>query len=214
MLEERFPRAGGGIEVPVRMMCIDSGYNTTHVYDFCRRFGADRVVPVKGQDNLGMAVAAPKTVDVTRSGKRIGRVRLWNVGSSFLKSELYSWLRLEKEAGTPPPCYCHFPQYSENYFMGLTAEEHVKKVVRGYPRYEWVKKYERNEPLDCRVYARAAAAIVGLDRLRPESLAAIGGHRYMRKPAPQLEFQTASTLSAAVASTTVQRPRRRDSFWN
>lgn len=172
---ERWPRRDG-MEFPIRLMAVDTGYNTTHVYAFCRRFSADKVVPVKGQDHLGVSFAPPKTVDVTRSGKKVGSMRLYNVGVSFLKSELYACLRLEKDSnGVPPPNYCHFPEYDEHYFRGLTAEEQVVKVVRGYPRPQWVKRYERNEPLDCRIYARAAAAIIGLDRLDPARLAKLGG---------------------------------------
>ena len=48
-------------------------------------------------------------------------------------------------------------------------------MVRGYRKLQWVKRYERNEPLDCRVYTRAAAAILGLDRLSPQRLAQMGG---------------------------------------
>ena len=173
----------GNRDLPLRMMAVDSGYNTSHVYSFCRRFSADRVVPIKGKDNLGMVFSSPQRVDVTRSGKKVGKVGLYNVGVSFLKSELYSWLRLEKDGnGVAPACYCHFPQYDEHYFRGLTAEEHVKKVVRGYPRYEWQKKYDRNEPLDCRLYARAAASIVGIDRLSPEQVERIGGGGAVSKP--------------------------------
>lgn len=172
---ERWPRRDG-MEFPIRLMAVDTGYNTTHVYAFCRRFSADKVVPVKGQDHLGVSFAPPKTVDVTRSGKKVGSMRLYNVGVSFLKSELYACLRLEKDSnGVPPPNYCHFPEYDEHYFRGLTAEEQVVKVVRGYPHLQWVKRYERNEPLDCRIYARAAAAILGLDRLDPARLAKLGG---------------------------------------
>ena len=175
LLEERFPRANGS-NIPIRMMAVDSGYNTSHVYQFCKRFTPDRVVPIKGQDNLGMVFSAPKTVYITKSGQKVGNVRLYNLGVSFLKSEFYSWLRLEKdENGTAPACYCHFPQYDEHYFRGITAEEQVKKVVRGYSVYEWRKKYARNEPLDCRLYARAAASIVGIDRLKPAQLEIIGG---------------------------------------
>ena len=46
-----------------------------------------------------------------------------------------------------------------NYFEGLTAEQWIEK------RQLWVKKYERNEPLDCRIYARAASVVMGLDRM-------------------------------------------------
>ena len=38
------------------------------------------------------------------------------------------------------------------------------KTKRGFARLEWQKLRERNEALDCRVYARAAAWIVGADR--------------------------------------------------
>ena len=123
-----------------------------------------------------MAFPPPKQVDITKAGKKVGKMRQWNIGVSFLKTELYAHLRLEKdENGVPPPNYCHFPEYDEHYFRGLTAGEQVVKVVRGYRKLQWVKRYERNEPLDCRVYARAAAAILGLDRLNPQRLAQMGG---------------------------------------
>jgi phage terminase large subunit GpA-like protein len=38
------------------------------------------------------------------------------------------------------------------------------KTKRGFTRFEWQKLRERNEALDCRVYARAAAWIAGADR--------------------------------------------------
>ena len=181
VVAERWPRKDG-MEFPIRMMAVDSGYNTTHVYTFCRRFGTDRVVPVKGQDNLGMAISPPKSVDIAKSGKRVGKMRQWNIGVSFLKGELYAYLRLEKDAkGVPPPNYCHFPEYDEHYFRGLTAEEQVVKIMRGYRRFQWVKRYERNEPLDCRIYARAAAVILGLDRKSPKQLAQMGGGAVAKK---------------------------------
>jgi phage terminase large subunit GpA-like protein len=64
-----------------------------------------------------------------------------------------------------PPGACHFPQYGEEYFKQLTAERLVTRIVKGFPRGSWEKEPgRRNEALDCRVYARAAAAIYGLDR--------------------------------------------------
>ena len=38
------------------------------------------------------------------------------------------------------------------------------KDRRGFPHREWRKLRERNEALDCRVYARAAASALGIDR--------------------------------------------------
>jgi phage terminase large subunit GpA-like protein len=64
-----------------------------------------------------------------------------------------------------PPGACHYPQYGEEYFKQLTAERLVTRIVKGFPRGSWEKEPgRRNEALDCRVYARAAAAIYGLDR--------------------------------------------------
>ena len=42
----------------------------------------------------------------------------------------------------------------------------MTRLVKGYKRMEWQKIRERNEALDCRVYARAAAARVGIDRFQ------------------------------------------------
>jgi phage terminase large subunit GpA-like protein len=86
----------------------------------------------------------------------------------MLKEELYRWLHLDRpteESGDPyPPGYCHFPRYSEEFFKQLTAEQLVTKIVKGYRRTEWQKTRDRNEAIDARNYARAAAAVYGMDR--------------------------------------------------
>ena len=64
-----------------------------------------------------------------------------------------------------PAGFCHFPKYGEEYFKQLTAERLVTvKDKRGFPHREWRKLRERNEALDCRIYARAAASALGIDR--------------------------------------------------
>ena len=102
-------------------------------------------------------------------GKATGSIKLWTVGSSIVKSEVYANLRHNpNEDGTFPPNYCHFPEYAPEYFKGITAEQLEFKIVKGYRKYEWVKRYARNEPLDCRVYARAAATVTGMDRFNEQ----------------------------------------------
>ena len=55
---------------------------------------------------------------------------------------------------------------SYEYFKQLTAERRVIRLHKGFPRATWEKDPSRNnEALDCRVYARAAATIYGLDRM-------------------------------------------------
>jgi phage terminase large subunit GpA-like protein len=180
VITEQWEREDGAM-LPLRMMCVDTGYNTQHVYNFCRRFDPTRVVAIKGKDNLGVMYQNPKMVDTTQAGKKIGRVRVWQIDVSMIKSELYGFLRLQKlEDGTAPEGYCYFPQYDQNYFKGITAEHLEFTIVRGFKKYQWVKKFERNEPLDCRVYARAAAAISGMDRFGDAQWDAMSGG-YQRK---------------------------------
>jgi phage terminase large subunit GpA-like protein len=169
LLVETFPIVGSTLDkefLRVQALAIDTGFNTQTVYNWCRGKGS-RVIPIKGIDNNVTLVARPNYVDVTVEGRVQRRgLALWTVGTNIAKNETYAWLRAEKpkEGEAYPPGYCHFPQYDEGYFKMLTAEQMTKKIVRGYPRYVWEKIYERNEALDCRQYARAAAYIIGMDR--------------------------------------------------
>jgi phage terminase large subunit GpA-like protein len=60
----------------------------------------------------------------------------------------------------------HLPRGIEaEWIRQLVAEQLITvKTRRGFTRLEWQKLRERNEALDCRVYARAAAWIAGADR--------------------------------------------------
>ena len=106
------------------------------------------------------------------SGIRRG-ARLWTVAVSTFKAETYRFLRLDRPtgeelaAGAPVPAgYVHLPDWVESEWLKqLVAEQLVTvKTKRGFTRLEWQKLRERNEALDCRVYARAAAWIAGADR--------------------------------------------------
>ena len=65
-----------------------------------------------------------------------------------------------------PGWYVHLPAGAEaEWVKQLVSEQLVTiKTKRGFSRLEWQKLRERNEALDCRVYARAAAWIAGADR--------------------------------------------------
>jgi phage terminase large subunit GpA-like protein len=83
------------------------------------------------------------------------------------KQELYGWLRQQPplhEGDPVPRGFCHFPEYGEAHFQGLTAEELRMTLIRGFPVYRWEKIRPRNEQLDCRIMARGAAAAMALDR--------------------------------------------------
>jgi phage terminase large subunit GpA-like protein len=160
-----------GRTLPIRLMAVDTGYKTSVVHDFAKKHGVSRVIPIKGQEALQVPFSPPRAVQITKAGKKIGNMKVWHVGVSYLKSQLYGWLRQEvdRESGEIPDGYCLFSPRDPHYFRGLTAESvQVVRNKKGYIQHVWVKKYERNEPLDCRVYATAAAYVLGFERWSTE----------------------------------------------
>jgi len=172
-----FPHASG-TDLPITRLAIDSGAETQTVYAWVRSQGPGKVLAVKGAVHGVAIIGLPSTVDITAAGKKARRAaKVWPVNVSALKTELYGWLRLDMptaESGEPfPPGFCHFPQLGEEFFRQLTAEQLITRLVKGYRKTEWQKMRERNEALDTRIYARAAAAQFGMDRFQEQHWAAL-----------------------------------------
>ena len=167
-----------GQEMPIQKMCVDSGYNTQVVYNWVRKFSANKVMAIKGSESLQTMVGTPKGVDINLNGKSIKNgVRLWNLGVNIIKSELYGRLKIpeptdnEIEEKGYPYGYVHFNKdLDEEFFKMLCAETLAAKTVRGYRKYYYEKHYDRNESLDTFVYARAGANIFGLDRFKEKDI--------------------------------------------
>lgn len=172
LLDTYWPAEGaesGLAPMRVRMAAVDCGFETQQVRGYVRTKRPDRVIGVRGREAFHVAIGQPRKVDVTIAGRTIKRGALeWPVGVDLLKSELYGWLKMgaptHPELDGYPPGWVHVPQYGEEWFRQLTAEQVEARIVRGFRRYQWVKIRERNEALDCRVYARAALAVIGGDR--------------------------------------------------
>lgn len=173
-----------GTTLPIRVMCVDSGYATQDVYNWVRKYpqavwgGAGArasqprtVVAIKGRDG---ETALIQSVSKADTGSKRRGLRVWNIGGPVAKVELYRWLKLPRPTQEElsdgkgyPPGSCYFPQYSEEFFKQLTAEKRIITMHKGFPKSSWIKDPARNnEALDCRVYARAAASIYGLDRFK------------------------------------------------
>jgi phage terminase large subunit GpA-like protein len=172
LLDTHYPTETGAALKIVRF-AIDSGYATPEVYDWTRKHGGSRVVVIKGDSRASAPVSHPSPIDVGPRGNRLRfGIKVWPVNTGMIKEELYRWLRLDRpteESGLAcPPGYCHFPKYGEEYFKQLTAEQLVTRVIKGYRKPEWQKTRDRNEALDVRLYARAAAAVHGMDRFSEE----------------------------------------------
>ncbi len=156
-----------GRKLRVSAVGLDTGYLPDHCYAFAERSQHPRIYCLKGSSDYGAPlIGAPSKQKVpNKPGKTVD---LFSIGVSVGKSILYKRLAL-KEKG---PGYAHFPQsYDEEYFLGLTAEKKVVKKKKGFETVEWIKEYERNEPLDCRNYGMAALTILNpiYSALDPES---------------------------------------------
>lgn len=158
-------------------LAIDTGHETNRVYQWVRTQGSD-VLAVDGRSSIfGSIVGTPTGVDVNIAGRKLKNgVKLWPVDVSKIKHELYGALSLPRpEAGQDyPPGWIHLPESVDPEFLKqLTAEQIITKVVKGYQKREWQKIRERNEALDCGVYARAAAHQAGWDRMTDRQASAM-----------------------------------------
>lgn len=161
-----------GVDLTIRKLAVDSGYNAQQVYEWARQHNFGRVAVVKGgPDSQTAPVGAPSPVDITIQGRKLASgVKVQLVNGAHFKSELYSSLKLElpnTEKGEDyPDGWFAFPALpdTEEYCRQLTAEQVVSRTVKGYLRREWEKTRPRNEALDTWVYARAAAFMLGMDR--------------------------------------------------
>ena len=95
----------------------------------------------------------------------------------------------------------------------LVAEQLVSvKTRRGFQKLEWQKLRERNEVLDCRVYARAAAWIAGADRWSDEKWRDLED-QVGRKPEGIIDAMPDATVSAGVLARAPAIGGKRRSDW-
>lgn len=132
-----------------------TGGNTQSAYEQLRARRSRRIFALKGVGGWDKPiVSAPSR---KQSGKSKRKVDLYNVGSDWGKLTIMRRLAIQREGGG----YCHFPSDREaDWYQQLTAEKLVTRYVKGFAVREWHKTRDRNEALDCRVYALAALKIL------------------------------------------------------
>ena len=126
---------------------------------------------------------------MTVNGRKIKRgVRLWNIGTSMLKLELYGQVQLPKpvDGEEYPEGYVFLPDgMSDELIKQLVSEElRIKRRRNGTIKQEWHKIRDRNEALDNAVYARAVAIGLGADLWTPRQWAKLMGQISIPKPRP------------------------------
>ncbi len=171
MLGEHWTHASGAA-MPLARFALDTGFATQESYSFVRASHDVRVMAVKGVARGAALIGTPTAVDMTAGGKRLRRgIKVFTIAVGIAKLELYNNLRKAANVGEDgvttafPAGFIHLPKIDAEFIQQLCAEQLITRRDRnGFPVREWQKMRERNEALDCYVYARAAAAAAGLDR--------------------------------------------------
>lgn len=186
-------QTNSGKSLRLARLAIDTGdgYSTTQVYAWARRWPRI-VLAVKGvgKFDTSQPVSGPTWVDATVNGRKLRRgVQLWTIAVAVFKAETYGWLNLDRpiDGQAYPAGYIHLPAGIDDEWMKqLVAEQLVRVKNRaGFARLEWQKVRERNEAIDMRVYARAAAYALGLDRWSTLQWRRVRGDFRSPQPTPE-----------------------------
>lgn len=161
-----------GCQLGLGRLALDTGFATQEAYAFVRGVRDPRLMAVKGVARGAALVGTPTAVDATSGGKKLRRgIKVFSVAGGIAKLEFYNNLRKAPEVADDgltiryPAGFVHLPKVDAEYLQQLCAEQLITRRDRnGFAIREWQKMRERNEALDCYVYARAAAAASGLDR--------------------------------------------------
>ncbi len=161
-----------GCQLGLGRLALDTGFATQEAYAFVRGVRDPRLMAVKGVARGAALVGTPTAVDATSGGKKLRRgIKVFSVAGGIAKLEFYNNLRKSPEVAEDgltiryPAGFVHLPKVDAEFLQQLCAEQLITRRDRnGFAIREWQKMRERNEALDCYVYARAAAAASGLDR--------------------------------------------------
>jgi phage terminase large subunit GpA-like protein len=152
-------------EIGIDGGCIDSKFRPDNVRAWTAKHRTKHIYAIIGSVNLGKPIITKPSLDVVTVGSRRMQVQIYEIGTHEAKDRIYQRLLLDKpDAGEYPHGFMHYPVadcYDSAYFEGLTVE--VPAMKRGSDG-EWYRHFsckngQRNEPLDCRVYAMAAQLI-------------------------------------------------------
>ncbi|WP_200840702.1 terminase gpA endonuclease subunit, partial [Geminicoccus flavidas] len=149
-LARTFPHRRKVPALSILAACVDSGgHHTQAVVRFCAERHRRRIWAIKGIGGPGRPLWPKRP---SKSAKSM--LPIYALGVDAGKEQLMRRLA----TATAGPGYCHFPESRDlDYFQQLTAERLVTRYHNGRPVRSWQKAAgDRNEALDCRVYAMAA----------------------------------------------------------
>lgn len=178
MLDETWTHASGAALALARF-ALDTGFATQEAYAFVRACRDPRVMAVKGTARGAALVGTPTAVDMTQGGKKLRRgIKVFTVAVGIAKLEFYNNLRKAADVAEDgvttvyPTGFVHLPRIDAEFIQQLCAEQ-------------LITRRDRNEALDCYVYARAAASSAGLDRFEERHWRELERQLGMERPADE-----------------------------
>ncbi len=219
MLSETWTHASGA-SLPLARFAIDTGFATQEAYAFVRATRDARLMAVKGVARGAALIGTPTAVDMTQGGKKLRRgIKVFSVAGGIAKLEFYNNLKKSPDVAEDgltiryPIGFVHLPKVDTEFIQQLCAEQLITRRNRnGFPVREWQKMRERNEALDCYVYARAAAAAAGLDRFEDRHWRELERQLGMANAPPsepQTESSNEATPRGGLAVSGTRNPGRR-----
>lgn len=158
-----FYNAAGTAFSPVTIfMDANDPFSTSAVYEFTSNWanaapirGAGQLKKRKNEKEDHIDEQSQANVKRFRWVKADNDIKVCMISTVYYKGLLYRRLKITRNEGNDQsPGYCDFPlSYPDSYFKGLTSEE---RLIDGSFHCPAGK---RNEQLDCRVYALAAADV-------------------------------------------------------
>ena len=166
LLEQEWEMANG-MTLRISATFVDSGgHFTSDVYRQCARREMRRVFAIKGEPGDGKAY-----VRLMKKEKDAPKGTRFMIAVDCGKEAILYGAGVEE----PGARFMHFPVgddrgYDLEFFRGLLSEKQMLVRRRGQNVITWEKVHERNEPLDCRNYARAAYKFFHWDFTKVEKI--------------------------------------------
>ena len=166
LLEQEWEMANG-MTLRISATFVDSGgHFTSDVYRQCARREMRRVFAIKGEPGEGKAY-----VRLMKKEKDAPKGTRFMIAVDSGKEAILYGAGVEE----PGARFMHFPVgddrgYDLEFFRGLLSEKQMLVRRRGQNVITWEKVHERNEPLDCRNYPRAAYKFFHWDFTKVEKI--------------------------------------------
>jgi len=169
MINNTYPSLVHGLPAfAVRLTCLDTGYRTDEVYDFCRQH-RDCTRAIKGKDQLGGVPFKTSNIDKFPNGRVIpGGLLLYLLDTAYFKDKIARMIN----TGDDTPKWNLFKNPSDDYIRWFCNEHKVlkrdKKRGQTYEMWQPVSGHAQTHSWDAEVYAAAAAEMLYVYTLKAE----------------------------------------------